>query len=159
MKTAAAYTRAQKALHWAVAALMLLQFTLLEEMGRPFHRLMDTGMAEYSLVAIGHIGAGVLILAFAAWRLALRRTHGAMEPPEEEPEIARKAAHWGHAALYALMIFMPLGGLLAWFGRFGPAAALHEIASNILLLLIAGHVAAVLLHQLHWKTNLIARMK
>ncbi|MGG7564567.1 cytochrome b [Rhodovulum sp. DZ06] len=156
--TAATYSKPQKLLHWAAAVLILLQFTLLEEIGRGFRTLMQTGMAEYSPVVIGHIAAGSLVLLFALWRLVLRRTHGAPLPPAEEPELFRKAAHWGHIALYALMIGLPLGGLLAWFGGVGFAGEIHEIGANLLLAVLAAHVGAVLVHQFVWKTGLLKRM-
>lgn len=71
----------------------------------------------------------------------------------------RKAAHWGHLALYALMILMPLSGLAAWFGGLEAAAEVHEAMKPLLLILVAVHVAAALWHQFWLKDGLLLRMK
>lgn len=155
---AASYTKAQKALHWITLAVMIGQYFIWDGMGRAFHQLMDTGFASYSWVVIAHLAGGLAILALALVRLRLRAAHGRMAAPATEPEIARKASALAHLAIYATMVLLPLGGLIAWFGAQGWAAELHEIGANLLLFLLGAHAAAVLVHQFHWKTNLIARM-
>ena len=70
-----------------------------------------------------------------------------------------KAAEWGHLALYGVMILIPLSGLVAWYGVVEAAAEVHEIAKPVLILLVAGHVAAALYHQFWLKDGLLLRMK
>ncbi|WP_339951449.1 cytochrome b/b6 domain-containing protein [uncultured Albimonas sp.] len=157
--TPAAYTPAQKLLHWAVVGLIALQWLIFDSMGRPFHTTMETGARAWGLVPVAHLVIGLLVLACALARLWLRRAHGAPEAPAGEPEVFRVASKWAHRAIYALLLAMPLSGLAAWFGLIGPAAEAHELLMNLLLALIAAHVAAVAVHQLWWKTGLLARMK
>ncbi len=158
-RTALAYSTAQKRLHWAVVVLIAVQWLIFDSMGRPFHESMEAGAQVWSTVPVIHLAIGVAVLALALARLWLRRTHGAPEAPAEEPEILRKASHWAHAAIYALLVLMPVSGLVAWFGLVGPVAEVHEIMMNLLLALVFVHVAAVLVHQFWWKTGLLARMK
>ena len=157
--TPTAYSPAQKALHWAVVALIALQWLIFDGMGRPFHESMEAGALAWGTVPVVHLVLGVTVLVLALARLWLRRSHGAPEAPAEEPAIFRAAAHWAHLAIYALLLAMPLTGLAAWFGLVGPAAGVHELLMNLLLALVAVHVAAVLVHQFVWKTDLLARMK
>lgn len=152
------FTALQKRLHWLVAALLLVQYLAFDAMGRPFHQLMDGAGASYTVVTIGHIAVGVTILALAAWRIALRLSHGAPDAPAEEPAAFRLGAKAGHVGFYVLLFGLPLSGLVAWFGAVPAAAEAHEIATNVLIALAALHIAAALVHQFWWKTGLIRRM-
>ncbi|SFH96848.1 cytochrome b/b6 domain-containing protein [Albimonas pacifica] len=156
---ALSYSPAQKILHWAVVALIALQWLVFDSMGRPFHDSMEAGAQVWSTVPVVHLVIGLTVLALALARLRLRRSHGAPEAPAAEPEPFRTASKWAHVAIYALLLAMPLTGLAAWFGLIGAAAELHEILMNLLLALVFVHVAAVLVHQFVWKTDLLARMK
>ncbi|MDF2233721.1 cytochrome b/b6 domain-containing protein [Albimonas sp. CAU 1670] len=154
-----AYTSGQKILHWAVVVLIAAQWLIFDSMGRPFHASMDAGAPVWSTIPVIHLGIGVAVLALALARLGLRARHGAPEAPDDEPELFRTASKWAHRAMYALLLLMPLSGLVAWFGLVGSVAEAHEIMMNLLLALIAAHVAAVLVHQFVWKTDLLQRMK
>ncbi|WP_138467247.1 cytochrome b [Poseidonocella sp. HB161398] len=158
-KQAERFTVTQKALHWAVVVLLAAQYFLFDGMGRPFHQLMETGTASYSAVPVLHIAIGILVLALAAWRLVLRLSHGSPAEPEAEPALARLASKIAHAAIYVLLFVLPLTGLAAWFGQIGPAAGLHETLTNLLMALVILHVAAALVHQFWWKTDVLARMR
>ncbi|WP_158963739.1 cytochrome b [Chachezhania sediminis] len=157
-KKSAAFTPVQKALHWAVVVLLGFQFFVFDGMGRPFHQLMD-GVATYTTTVIAHIAIGLAVLVFALWRLVLRARHGAPAAPEAEPEALRKVSKLAHAAIYLLMLVLPVTGLIAWFGKVGNVAEVHEVLTNALLALVILHVAAVAVHQFWWKTNLLARMR
>ena len=152
------FSTTQKALHWAVVVLIALQYTLLEGMGRPYHQLMDTGVAHYSLTVVLHIGVGATVLVLAIWRLVLRARHGVPPEPEAEPELFRKLSKLAHGAIYVLLFAFPLSGAVAWFGGVGAAAEAHEIIKALLMVLVVLHVGAVVVHQLVWKTNIARRM-
>ncbi len=152
------YTSLQKRLHWLVAMLLLVQYVLLDSMGKPFRQILETGVASYTTVTIGHIAIGALIFALAAWRIALRVRDGAPEAPAEEPPAFRLGAKIAHVAFYALLFGLPISGTVAWFGGIHDVGEIHEIGTNVLMALAAIHVVAVLVHQFWWKTGLIRRM-
>ena len=118
----------------------------------------------------------LLVWLRLAWRV--------MNPPPAYPNSMSKTlkalAHLGHAALYGLMIVIPLSGWLlssakgvqtVWFGVLPLPDLLdkdkelghllhevHEALNFVLLFLLAGHVAAALKH--HWidKDDILKRM-
>ena len=153
------YSRTQIALHWAVAVLIVLQFVLHEPIAHAWDQVKDGLAVEFSPLVAVHVFGGVLVLAFALWRLALRKTRGAPPPPAAEPAPLKMAAQIGHLALYALMILMPVSGAAAWFGGVDFAAEVHEAMKPALLILVAVHVAASLWHQFWLKDGLMLRMK
>lgn len=152
------YSPLQKKLHWAVVILLLAQYLLFDGIGRQFHQLVDTGFAVYNFTVIGHIAIGVTILALAILRLFLRKLHGAPLPPDSEPEAAKIASKYAHAGLYVLLFALPLSGLAAWFLQSRLLADVHEAGTTLLMWLAAGHVGAVAVHQLWWKTGILRRM-
>ncbi len=153
------YSRAQILLHWLIFALIAFQIIGHEPMAEAWEVIEGGGTAEVGPMVLAHVAGGIAILVFAVWRIVLRARRGAPPPPEGEPEILRKAAHWGHMALYALMIVVPLSGMAAWGGGIMAAAELHEALKTVFVVMILIHVAAALWHQFWLKDNLLARMK
>lgn len=153
------YSARQIRLHWIVALLIVAQFTMNGPIGQAMKSIEDGVTPAGSWLILAHIIGGVLVLIFALWRLVLRQTRGVPLPPEEEPAPLRRAAHIGHLALYALMILMPVSGLVAWFGGVKAAGEAHEAMKPILLLLVLVHVLAALWHQFWLKDGLMLRMK
>ena len=114
-----------------------------------------------------HKSTGLTVLALTVLRLAWRLYAGA-PPMVPMPTWQRFAAHGSHAALYGLLLAMPLSGWLynsasgfslKWFGlvslpklaAYDPglkhlAHELHEGLAKVLLLVVAVHVAAALKH-------------
>jgi cytochrome b561 len=152
------YSCAQKALHWTFAALVAAQYLAFDGIGRAFNAGFRESTFAYSTGAVGHIAAGSLVLALVAWRLGLRLTRGTPPAPDAEPALTKLAAHAAHWTFYGLLIAMPLSGLLAWFLPSQEIGGLHDLGQTLLLWLIGLHVAAVLVHQLWWRSGLIARM-
>lgn len=153
------YTRAQIRLHWAVVALLIPQYLLHDGVAGAFERGLAAGRMTLTLPAAAHMGLGLLILFLALWRLALRHEHGAPPPPAGEPFWAVPLAKGVHGAFYAVLIALPVTGALAWALASAGLARAHEALRAVLLALVAVHVGAVLMHQLVWKTGLMARMR
>ncbi|WP_420568299.1 cytochrome b [Thalassovita sp.] len=153
------YSRIQIALHWAVFLLIAFQFVAHDAMEEAWEVIEKGGTAAPSTMAWAHVGAGMLVLAFAVWRLALRLTRGVPPLPKEEPPMMQMAAHVTHWALYALMILLPIGGGMAWFGGLEFAAEMHGTFAPVLMALFLLHVAGALYHQFVLKTNLMDRMR
>lgn len=170
----ATYPAVSKGLHWGVAVLvgglLALGFYMT---GLP---LSPQKLQYYSW----HKWAGVSVFALAWVRLAWRWLQPAPPLPGHLPPLARMAAHAGHAALYLLMLAVPLSGWLmssakgvktVWFGlvplpdllardrALGETlAGVHGALNWLLLALIAGHVAAALFHHFVHKDGTLQRM-
>jgi cytochrome b561 len=152
------YSSAQIGLHWIVALLIALQFLFNEPMGDAFDSLMRGSTPPFSWGVLAHVAGGVAILALVLWRVVLRRSRGVPPPPEGEGTLLGRAASLGHLALYALMLLLPVSGLVAWFGGVDSAAEAHEVMTSLLLVVLAVHVAAALWHQFWLKDHLLRRM-
>lgn len=152
------YSITQIRLHWIVAGLIVLQLIFGEGIKDAIDIIEDGGSARYDLVTVSHIAVGVLVLAFAVWRLALRARRGVPALPAGSV-LQHLAAHAGHWALYALMVLAPISGMIAWFGGIEDVADLHELAKPAFVFLIAVHVVAALWHQFWLKDGLLVRMK
>ncbi|MCC0015368.1 MAG: cytochrome b/b6 domain-containing protein [Rhodobiaceae bacterium] len=159
MSKPAGYSRTQIALHWIVAAIIGTQFVFHESMVSAWRAVRRGGVPEFDPLVAAHVWGGLLILALAAWRLAIRLKRGAPPPPKEEHPSLKMAANIVHWTFYALMIVLPVTGAAAWFGGIGFAGEVHEFFKLPLLALVALHVAAALYHQFVLKTDVLARMK
>jgi len=105
-----------------------------------------------------HIIGGSVILAFAAWRLALRMKRGVPALPEKEAPLLKGLAHLTHWSLYALTFILPMTGLLEWFGGSQTAGLIHTSLKLPLLGLVGLHFVAALFQQFVLRTGLINRM-
>ena len=108
----AAYSRAQRRLHWWVAGLIVAVYLAMELRG-----MFARGSLPRTLMMQSHFWMGLGVFALATWRLALRRRLAV--PPITPAPAAWVAAvstlmHW---ALYAFFLAMPVLGLLTlWTG-------------------------------------------
>lgn len=153
------YSRAQIALHWAMAGLIAVNL-IFEDWIKAGWRSIEDGFGPvYDAGALAHIGIGVAVLVLVALRLALRFGRGVPDLPAGMKPQERLAAHLGHAALYALMIGVPVMGLLAWFLASDDLAELHELGKPAFILLIAIHAGAAVWHQVVRKDGLMDRMR
>jgi len=98
------YTGTARTLHWVAALLIFCGFGL---------GLVMTGLefspAKFRLYA-WHKWLGITVFMLAAARLAWRAAHRPPPPPAAMPRWQVRAAGIAHAALYALMLGIPLSG-------------------------------------------------
>lgn len=159
------YDRLQRTLHWTMAAIILLAIVLgVISAWLPVGQQPRKGLLEI------HKSLGMTALVLLVVRLAWRVWAG--EPPYRMP--LDRLTHWasraGHAALYALMLLMPVTGYmfsaaggysLPWFGLFqwprllsydkgvtDWGEMLHDRAAWIIGAVVLLHLAAVAWH--HW---------
>ncbi|MBP0616950.1 cytochrome b [Jiella mangrovi] len=147
-------------LHWTIVLLIIIQFIdheWMSEMWRATRRAtpIDATTETWGWV---HIIAGTLVLVAALVRLWDRFSHGRPPYPEGEPSWASWIAKVTHALIYAILILMPIAGLVAWFGGIGAAGGIHELMWTPLLVLIALHVVGALTHQFWFKTGVLKRI-
>jgi len=154
-----------RSLHWFTVVLVVVAWVL--GVGDD---VLPKGAARSAGLFV-HITAGLTILVALALRLLWRAVD---PPPPPEPTIfgiwADHASRLGHYALYALLIAVPIVGVVLQFARgdplplFGlfevhsPWAAnrvfarsvkeVHEVLANALVVLAALHAVAALIH--HW---------
>ncbi len=160
------WSRGQRWLHWGVAVLVVAGFVLgLVMVALPLTRLLEKIIAYQA-----HKTIGLLVPPLVLWRLWLRARRG--RPAEEEGIAAwqRRAAAVGHAALYALLLVVPVLGYLsastapgqietvmfllipiphvleADEALYETLRATHQVLAWALVLLAAGHAAAALHH-------------
>lgn len=152
-------------LHWATALLVVIAWLL-----GTFGDDLPRGAARNTGLFI-HISAGLAVLMMVIVRM-LWRLADTVPPPEVTPLGAwlDRAGRLAHLVLYALLVAVPVVGIVSQFARgqplplFGlgqiasPWAAdrayahsvteVHELLANVLLAIAAVHAAAALAH--HW---------
>lgn len=151
------YTRNQKILHWLIAAIVAFQILFSGGIAALWQDRM-TGAIPNEPFPVPHAIAGFAIFALMLWRIALRLRHGAPPPPADEPPMLAMASKVAHGLFYLLLIGMPLSGAVAWFGGIETPAQVHGAAAKLLIALIVIHIAAALVHQFWWKTDVLRRM-
>ena len=172
------WSPAQRRLHWAVAALVLLAFAVgLLMVALPLSLLLAKILAYQA-----HKTLGLLVPPLVLWRLWLRARRGR---PAEDPALPawqRRAAGFGHAALYLLLMAVPLLGyasastapgeiettlfllipvphlLEADEALYAAIRPVHQGAAWTLVLLAAGHAAMALRHHLQGRGTLRAML-
>lgn len=162
------YGAVSRALHWSMATLLILM------LGTEWLAEL-VGMSEREAMTL-HKSVGLLLLGLLVFRLLWRGVnHGRVEAHAHW----KWAARLGHWALYAVMLLIPVSGLLAALGSghgvefFGlpliasgaeiewleeAAEETHEVLANLLWLLIGVHVLASLAHQFWLHDNTLKRM-
>jgi cytochrome b561 len=170
------YSPVARALHWTIAALVLITapigFIMTDRGERNIWDATTNNM--YST----HKLIGLFILALMVGRWVYRLSHGA---PPSEPTLtpAQKGlSHAVHWSLYVLLIAVPIGGFLGIsyfpaldiFGVKLPALVspnedlakqifkIHGFAATVLLGLVVLHIAAALYHGFVKSDGVLARM-
>ncbi len=109
-----------RTLHWLTALLILGSYISVYYRQWFTEPRTPVNMAALQLhLSIG-ISIGVLVLLRVVWKLANKSPH----PEPGSSALAQRAARWGHLALYAVLIIMPLTGYMGtgantnWFFLF-----------------------------------------
>jgi cytochrome b561 len=161
-------------LHWIIALLMIYMVFFGEGLIRRQQATFYPSL---------HVSLGVLILVLSLGRLAWRMMHQPPDLPASMKGWEVSLSHITHWLFYALMILLPLTGMMSFthqlakepllagvtvFGMFGAPALpdlfglgrnSHSIASNVAYFLIILHVLAALKHQFWDKDNILNRMR
>lgn len=152
------YSRMQVILHWAIAALIVVQLVYNGPIQAAFNDRLEGGQLAVGGGALVHIVLGSTVLGLAVIRLLIRLRRGAPPPHAGTPRIIALAGHLTHAALYLMIFAMPLTGLVAWFAGSEWAATLHEAGRLVFIVLIGLHVAGALVEQFVLRNNVFRRM-
>ena len=160
------------AFHWAVAALVVFLGTL----GLLFGDIPKESQAFWINV---HGCVGLLYFALVIARLAWRTSHRPPDLPPDIGEFDRRISLAAHRLLYALMVLIPIFGIVAyvWHGRafdygfvqmnfgvtknpgvFHPAEEVHQVLAYCLFGLAALHAAGALYHHFVRRDGVLLRM-
>jgi cytochrome b561 len=173
-ETVAQYTGTAKVLHWLMALLIIGLFALGQYMS-------DLSMSPHKLQLYSwHKWVGVTVFFLLLVRVGWRITHQPPALPEKMSKYQRLASHVGHAALYLLMLAIPISGWLmssakgyqtVWFGvlpipdllgkdkQLGDILAeLHGALNGLLMFILAVHVLAALKHHFIDRDNILRRI-
>lgn len=168
------YSRFAVAMHWIVAAIVLVQYPL----GWLMQQIPKQPAGQRAEIFNVHKSIGLTILALMIVRLGWRLAH---RPPALPPMVRWQAwlARANHAALYALLMALPLVGYLGsvfsgypvrFFGIVLPSwaaknpqlkdwmSAAHLFLAWALALAFALHIAGVLKHAWIDRDGLVRRM-
>jgi cytochrome b561 len=104
-----------------------------------------------------HAWSGWLILGFAVARVGLRYIHGVPPLPAGSPTITKWGSAVIHAALYGLLVALPITGTGAMY--LSPAfAPIHRMLTWSLLAVALIHAGAALWHHLVLRDDILRRM-
>lgn len=168
------YTTVAKLFHWGMA----LVFACLITLG---FVMTDMPLSPEKLQYYSwHKWAGVSVFMLAWLRLAWRVLNPPPTYPQTMSRLMQYFAHLGHAALYVLMIVIPVSGWLlssakgvqtVWFGVLPLPDLLerdkelghilhevHETLNYVLLFMLSGHVIAALKHHIVDRDDILKRM-
>jgi len=168
------YTAIAIILHWVMALLIFAAWSIaIAVSDLPLSPARITGLSW-------HKWLGVTIFFLVILRLLWRMTHSAPALKLAMPLWQERAMQFTHAALYLLMLAIPVVGWLMssakgytvnYFGLFelpdlvdkdkafgNQLKEVHELMANGLMALVGLHILAVLKHQFIDKDGLIGRM-
>jgi cytochrome b561 len=152
------YSRIQIILHWTIAALVIFQLFVNEDMQHAFSDRLDGEHIDDFGGAVLHIAVGLTVLILAAIRLAIRAIRGAPAAHGDTPAILNWLGHATHFLLYGFIFAMPLTGGIAWFLGIEFAAELHELGRLILVPAIGLHVIGALAEHFVFRNDTLMRM-
>lgn len=173
MNASPRYDSVAIALHWLMALLLIGLFGLglvLDDFPKGDLRGQLFGL---------HKAFGTLVLVLVTARLAWRLTHAAPALPDSMTGLEATLARLGHLALYALMIVLPLSGIVmsqagdhpvSMFGWVLPTLVqpnhdlkeafeeVHGVLAWGLAAVVGLHLLAALRHHFMLKDDVLARM-
>jgi cytochrome b561 len=176
------YTSVAIALHWMIAAAIILQLASGLWMG---DAVRDPATRELAYnVFQWHKALGLAVLVLSLVRLGWRLTHTPPALPEAMARWEQKAAKAAHFLLYVAMIVIPFSGWILvstsskglptmFFNLFewphlpvpgdrkmmhGVAEEVHELVAYALIALLAAHILAALKHQFINRDNVLWHM-
>jgi len=173
MESELKYSLTMRSLHWLVVLAVLIAVVAIEILD-----FFPKGSATRAAIFMVHQTAGLSVLALMMLRLFAR--WGVKAPPAlPGPQLLQRAARLTHGVLYALMVAMPVLGVLAlaWGGKpiqpFGLSMTLplaqnkalasvfkevHESGATLVYIVVGLHAAAALWHEFILKDRLLRRM-
>ncbi|CAD5291415.1 Cytochrome b561 [Bosea sp. 62] len=148
------FPRAHRLMHWTVLVLCLVQVPTAWAIQRThmMHLFMKPRPFDLFLHQV-HAWSGWAILGLVLAQLVLRFAYGRPAPVEGMSVGERIIAAVMHAALYGVLIALPVTGTIAMYVSFR-IAPLHSLLSWTLLTLVLLHAGAALWHHF-WRSDAV----
>lgn len=149
---------AHRLMHWLVLVLCLIQVPTAWAIQRTHmaHLFMKPRPIDLLLHQV-HALSGWAILGLALAQLVLRFAYGRPAPVPGLSPLERMSAKAMHAALYAVLIALPITGTIAMYLTFR-IAPVHSLLSWTLLALVLLHAGAALWHHFWRRDQVLWRM-
>ncbi|MEX6504800.1 cytochrome b [Jiella sp. M17.18] len=147
-------------MHWLIVLFIIIQYIdsdWMTHVWRAMHRGTPVDSSAVTLAWV-HIVFGTLVLVAALVRLWDRYARGRPEHPGEEPNWALWLAKVTHFLIYAILIVMPIAGLIAWFSGSREIGEIHTFFWTPLLILVGVHIIGALVQQFYFKTDVLKRI-
>ncbi|MCE9661715.1 MAG: cytochrome b [Burkholderiales bacterium] len=172
--TAGRYGSLSIGLHWLMLLLIAAAYACMELRG-----MFPKGSDAREAMKTWHFMLGLSVLLLAVFRVGVHFMGTAPRVEPAPPRWQSRLARWMHAALYGLMIGLPLLGWLTlsakgapvpFFGMHLPplvgenrsvadwAKEIHEIGATVGYVLIGLHAAAALFHHYVVRDDTLRRM-
>ena len=170
----AAFGSVARALHWGMALLIIVSLAMIELRGwAPRGSALRSGLRDW------HSQVGLVVFALVWFRFYWRLSNVEPDIVPQPATWQRRAAHAVEWTFYALMVVLPVLGIVmmqadgktvsllgaslppmvavdkAWAHRLED---IHEWLGNAMMVLIALHVSASLVHKFVHRDNTLARM-
>lgn len=145
-------------MHWTVLVLCLVQVPTAWAIQRTHmaHLFMKPRPFDLFLHQV-HAWSGWTILALVLAQMVLRFAVGRPPPVQGMSTVERVIAALMHAALYGVLIALPVTGTIAMYVTFR-IAPLHSLLSWTLLILVLLHAGAALWHHFWRRDDVVWRM-
>ncbi|HEV2575535.1 MAG TPA: cytochrome b/b6 domain-containing protein [Beijerinckiaceae bacterium] len=149
---------AHRLMHWMVLVLCLVQVPTAWAIQRTHmaHVFMKPRPIDLFLHQV-HAWSGWAILGLVMAQLVLRFAYGRPAPVPGLSPFERMSAAAMHAALYAVLVALPVTGTIAMYLTFR-IAPVHSLLSWTLLALVLLHAGAALWHHFWRRDDVLWRM-
>ena len=157
MSTAKTYSKTQIILHWLIVMMVLFQYLFHDSIGELWRGRASGALPDVPTPDI-HVAMGIAIFVLMIWRVWLLVRNGAPASSGKESRVAHIFARAVQGLIYLSLFVLPLSGSVAWFLGIDSAIVVHEVIKNLLLLLIAVHIAGALAQHFVFKTDALMKM-
>ena len=154
------YSSLQKALHWLVVAILVVQLmtsSAIERSHTAHHQGVETDPWDLLLHEV-HTFGGLAVFCIVALRILLRIIGGASSDSRDQARLLRIAATANHVLLYGVLLALPITGVAARYLDFLYYGPIHVALTRLLLALVFLHMAAALWHLLIRRDGVVGRM-
>ena len=154
------YSLLQKALHWLVVAILVVQLatsSAIERSHTAHHQGVEPDPWDLLLHEV-HTYGGLAVFCIVALRILLRIVGGVSADTRDQARLLRIAATANHVLLYGVLLALPVSGVAARYFDFVYYGPIHVALTRLLLVLILLHVVAALWHLLIRRDEVFGRM-